>query len=87
MSLRRKRYVRDDEIKYRLQGPRDGQIVKARITGNKTYFWAQYDCKSNEFRAVYGTSIMDGRYIMGWLPLTEEEEQRAREEIAKKGKS
>lgn len=81
MRRSKRRYVRDDEIKYRMQGPKDGQIVQIRIYGNKTYHTTIYDCLNNEFRGVYSGAVWDGKYVMGWIPLTPEQDMEVRQHL------
>jgi hypothetical protein len=86
-SKKPKRYVRDDEIKFRDRKPENGQMVKLRIRGNKTYYRAVYT--GEEFRGVYSGAYFNPTYVMGWIPMTEAEEAevaKTKEAMAAKNK-
>lgn len=65
---RRRRYVRDDEIKRRDRLPEDGQPVYCRLIGYKSYYLTTYDAVAGLFRHASGQAF-DKSYVMGWLPV------------------
>lgn len=67
--MRRRRYVRKDEIKTKDRLPANGQAVLFRITGHKSYIRGWYLADDKTFFTP-SESELHLRYIQGWLPWT-----------------
>lgn len=69
MARRRKRYVRDDEIKLAERTPCAGELVLARCHGHKSYFLAYWRPGLPGFVRPKDTAgYIEARYVMGWVP-------------------
>ncbi|MGH7175396.1 MAG: hypothetical protein ACREGR_03505, partial [Minisyncoccia bacterium] len=69
-AMRKTRYVHKSETKFKVEKPKDGEVILFRMSGHKSYNKGTWDAKAEE--VVYGDPAdpcrTHVRYLMGWLP-------------------